>query len=96
VDKLGTENATLPPWRSKDDIPLPPYIDYQFAAILMEKVLRQLGRAALKSLEVLVLANRPSNWYSTFLAMFVLMHNYEFLMAFEEGYTRRRNYTVRF
>lgn len=92
-DKFGAEKIS-PPWRPKDEIALPPYIDYQFASILMEKVLAPVSERVLKRLDTLIKKRQPSDWYSIFLSIFILMHSFELIMAHEVQFTKRRNYPV--
>jgi hypothetical protein len=48
----------------------------------------------LKQLQTLILANKSSNWFVTFLAVFILLHNYELQCNFHRGFARRRKFEV--
>jgi hypothetical protein len=93
-DKLGAEMIPSPSWRPKDEIALPPYIDYQFASILVEKILPSLSKAILKTLDTLIKKNQASSWYSIFLTIFILMHSFELILIHEVNFTKRRGYPV--
>ncbi|KAG8157855.1 hypothetical protein KVR01_012127 [Diaporthe batatas] len=81
-----------PSWRTKDNIALPPYIDFQFSAIIMERILGPLSRDVLKGLENLVLKNQAKKWFTIFLVVFILMHSYELILQHEVAFTTRRLY----
>lgn len=82
------------PYRGDDWISPPPYIDYQMSSIIMQLVLAPLRRATLNSLQKMILANKPSNWYIIFLTTFILLHNYELSIAFQRGFSARRQCSV--
>ncbi|KAI2625592.1 hypothetical protein GGR54DRAFT_653979 [Hypoxylon sp. NC1633] len=94
-DMLGADKMS-PSWRSKDNIALPPYIDFQFASIITEKILGPLSRDVLKSLEKLVLKNQAKNWFTIFLVVFILMHSYELILQHEVAFTTRRKYPLKY
>lgn len=60
----------------------------------MHRVLPPLRHRVLKSLEDLILANKACNWFTIFLAVFILLHNYELIMAHEVQFARKRKYQV--
>ena len=61
----------------------------------MHRILGPLRRRALSQLQDRVLANKPQYWYSIFLAIFVLLHNYELGVVFQVGFAARRKAIVR-
>ena len=92
-DKLGAE-ALSPPWRPKDSISLPPYVDYQLGSIFMEKILKPLEVAVLSSLAKTVSENKAGDWFTIVVVMVILMHSFEMIFDHETTYTRRREIPV--
>lgn len=72
----------------------PPYIDYQLAAVVMNRVLKPLQKRILATLENLVLAGRARNWFHIFLSIFVLLRGYELVFAHDIAWTCKREYPV--
>jgi hypothetical protein len=73
---------------------VPPFVNYQVAAVFTERILEPLRIVVLKQLQTLILANKSSNWFVTFLAVFILLHNYELQCKFHRGFARRRKFEV--
>lgn len=73
-----------------DWISPPPYIDYQFASTVIQRVLEPLRLETLRGLQTLVLSNKSSNWYQIFLVSFILLHNYELQVLFQRQFAARR------
>jgi hypothetical protein len=69
-------------------------MDYQFASVVMHRILGPLRRVVLEELQAMVLANKASNWFTIFLISFILMHNYEMSMAFYRSFSRKRKTQV--
>ncbi|KAH6673450.1 hypothetical protein B0J14DRAFT_480841 [Halenospora varia] len=78
-----------------DWISPPPYIDYQFASTVIQRVLEPLRLETLRGLQTLVLSNKPSNWYQIFLVSFILLHNYELQVLFQRQFAARRKAKAR-
>lgn len=72
----------------------PPYIDFQLAAVVMERVLKPLQKRILTVLEKLVFTGRARNWLRIFLVIFVLLQGYELAFAHEVAWTRKRQHLV--
>lgn len=77
-----------------DHTSLPPYVDYQWASIVIQRVLVPLRDEILKDLERMVERHKPEDWYATFLTAFILLQNYELQMRFQRDFARRRNAQV--
>ena len=77
-----------------DWLSLPPYVDYQFASIVIHRVLQPLRKEILRELERLVETHRPEDWYVTFLTSFILLQNYELQMQFQREFARSRKAAV--
>src|SRR5436190_6955193 len=82
------------PFRGDDWISPPPYIDYQMSSIIMHKILTPLRQTLLNDLQGMILSNKPSNWYITFLTTCILLHNYELSFAFQRSFSARRQAAV--
>jgi hypothetical protein len=72
----------------------PPYLDYQFASIIITRILTPLRDDILKDLQNMMNAHRREDWYVTFLTCFILLQNYELQMDFQLQFARRRNAAV--
>lgn len=73
---FGAEN--LSHWHGAEPIvQVPPFLNYQLAAIFTEQILQPLRVAVLKRLQDLILAKETKNWFSITLRVFILLHNYE-------------------
>ncbi|KAL9110183.1 MAG: hypothetical protein Q9227_005243 [Pyrenula ochraceoflavens] len=74
----------------------PPYVDYQLASVIIQRVLGPLRRSVLQRLQDLFLENKSSNWYSIFLVSFILLHNYELQILFQRQFAARRQARERY
>ncbi|KAK3680898.1 hypothetical protein B0T22DRAFT_388678 [Podospora appendiculata] len=72
---------------------LPPYLDYQIASIVIERILTPLRRDVLRELQSTLNVHDPKDWYITFLTCFILLQNYEMQMHFQSQFAARRNAT---
>ncbi|KAI5455754.1 hypothetical protein BGZ63DRAFT_137383 [Mariannaea sp. PMI_226] len=77
-------------------VQVPPFINYQMAAIFTEKILQPLRIVVLKRLQNLIMANEKKNWFTITLSVFILLHNYELQCRFHRDFARRRGFSVRF
>ncbi|KAK3293656.1 uncharacterized protein B0H64DRAFT_326361 [Chaetomium fimeti] len=68
----------------------PPYIDYQFASIVMQRILNPLRKDVLRILQGTFNTHNPQEWFATFLTCFILLQNYEMQMLFQSQFARRR------
>ncbi|KAF4470693.1 Clavaminate synthase [Fusarium albosuccineum] len=92
---FGAEN--LFHWYGMEQIvQVPPFVNYQMAAIFTEKILQPLRITVLKQLQDLILANQKKNWFTITLSVFILLHNYELQCQFHRAFARRRGFSVRF
>lgn len=92
-DNLGAEklpNQLRPPgWT-----PLPPYLDYQLVAIIMNRYLSPLRKKVLNQLQAAVRSNDPGNWYTIFLTCFVLLHSCEMTAVIIRKHATKRKSPV--
>jgi len=70
------------------------FIDYQFSALMVERVLLPLRSRVLRKLEELTLSKTSENWFVIFLATFILLHTYGLLVAQQRQFARMRNAKV--
>ena len=85
------------PHRPHDDWEsLPPYLDYQVASVIIQRVLVPLGKKVLQGLQEVVNEHKPEDWYITFLISFILLNNYELQMKFQRQFAARRKSPVLF
>jgi hypothetical protein len=97
-DNLGAECLERREWNPHGWVRLPPFIDYQVASILMERILPKMTRNLLEDLDKM--AHCPKNvrhkhWFRLQLACFILLHSYELIMEHECKYSVRRRLPVR-
>ena len=57
-----------------------PFLDYEFAGIVVDRILLPWRSQVLHLLSDLSFANKKSNWFALLLANFVLQHTYGLLM----------------
>jgi hypothetical protein len=69
-------------------------MDYQFASIIIHRVLGPLREQVLRELQRLVSQHRHQDWFAIFLACFILLHNYELQMRFQYDFAARRKSPV--
>jgi len=69
---------------------LPPYLDYQMASIIIQRVLSPLRKDVLRDLQATFNVHSPKDWYVTFLTAFILLQNYEMQMNFQNQFALRR------
>ncbi|KAM0434005.1 hypothetical protein ACHAPT_003949 [Fusarium lateritium] len=91
---LGAEQLK-DPFQAADWISPPPYIDYQLGSVIMHRILDPLRASVLKDLQKLVYApDKMKNWFRIFLIIFILLHNYELGVHFQQGFAARRKSSV--
>lgn len=74
---------------------LPPYIDYQIASIIIQRILSPLRKDVLRDLQKAFNLHSPKDWFATFLTSFILLQNYEMQMLFQRQFAARRKANVR-
>lgn len=77
----GTNTFNVPPLDDgKSYLHHAPYLDYQFAGIVVDRILMPWRIQVLKHLSDLTFANKKANWFPLLLANYVLQHTYGLLM----------------
>lgn len=92
----GTKTLDLTP-NARGIIPLTSasIIDYQFASVLVQRILLPLNAKALRDLQRLVLGRDKGNWLIVFLSTFILLHSYTTLMKQQRKFAMKRNAKVK-
>ncbi|KAK3897169.1 hypothetical protein C8A05DRAFT_20010 [Staphylotrichum tortipilum] len=94
-DDLGASrlpNHLRPPhW-----IPLPPYLDYQLVAVVMNCYLLPLKKTVLRQLFDAIKGKNPADWYPIFLSCFVLLHSCEMTAVIIRKHAAKRKSPVRY
>jgi hypothetical protein len=92
--ELRTMNPQDPFYQDLDSPP--PYIDYQWASIIIHRILNPLRKDVLRILQSTLNTHSPKDWFATFLTSFILLHNYEMQMLFQRQFAKRREAPVRY
>ncbi len=75
---------------------LPPYIDYQIASIIIQRILDPLRKDVLRDLQKTFNTHSPRDWFATFLTSFILLQNYEMQILFQRQFAERRRANVQY
>jgi hypothetical protein len=75
-------------------IPIPPLMGAQLDLILIHKIQTPLRNQVLDMLTKLIGTNKPSSWYTTYLCVFVLLHNCAMLTEHDAGYAKKHGLEV--
>ncbi|KAL2197003.1 hypothetical protein P885DRAFT_68900 [Corynascus similis CBS 632.67] len=87
-DELRAINPRDPFYKDLDSPP--PYVDYQWASIIIQRILTPLRRDVLRMLQSTLNTHSPTDWFVTFLTCFILLQNYEMQMLFQRQFAQRR------
>ncbi|ORX98193.1 hypothetical protein BCR34DRAFT_496330 [Clohesyomyces aquaticus] len=58
-------------------IPVTPIMDLQIDQLVIQMIVKPLGKSILTCLEQQTKRSKHSNWFATYLCFFILLHNYE-------------------
>ena len=75
---------------------LPPYIDYQIASVIIQRILGPLRKDVLRDLQKTFNTHSPRDWFATFLTSFILLQNYEMQSLFQRQFAERRRAKVQY
>ncbi|KAK2926409.1 hypothetical protein FoTM2_013275 [Fusarium oxysporum f. sp. vasinfectum] len=95
LNTLGAENLSHR-YGKEEIVQVPPFVNYQMAAVFTQRILEPLRVTVLSQLQRLILSNRKENWFTITLSVFILLHNYEQQCRFHRDFARRRDFPVRF
>ncbi|KAL8381019.1 hypothetical protein RB595_005355 [Gaeumannomyces hyphopodioides] len=73
-DKLGAESVDDPGSIFHKAVPIPVIMIAQMECIMYTRVLRPITRTVLRALNELVQENKPANWLTIYLTVFILFH----------------------
>ena len=76
----GTNTFGMPLEDGKSFLHNAPFLDYQFAGIVVDRILMPWRNQTLQCLSELSYANKKANWFGLLLANYVLQHTYGLLM----------------
>ena len=75
-------------------VPLPPVLGAQLDVILTHHIQVPLRRRVLDLLQKLILKNKPSCWFVTYLVIFIWLHNAALITAHDASYARKHGMRV--
>jgi hypothetical protein len=75
-------------------IGVPPVLSNQLELILFGIILAPLKKSVLSDLQSLVLANKPTTWFTIYLCIFVLLHLCAIITMNDAQYARKHGYKV--
>jgi len=90
-EAIAAANPKDPFWDHQSP---PPYLDYQIASIIIERILMPLRADVLRDLQAMMNQHRREDWFVTFLTCYILLHNYELQMDFQFHFAQRRKAPV--
>ena len=76
----GPDTFDVPPYDGKCYLPNAPFLDYEFAGIVVDRILMPWRSQILQLLSELSYENKKANWFALLLANFVLQHTFGLLM----------------
>ncbi|KAI3570592.1 hypothetical protein IWW34DRAFT_349276 [Fusarium oxysporum f. sp. albedinis] len=95
LNTLGAENLSHL-YGKAEIVQVPPFVNYQMAAIFTKRILEPLRVTVLQQLQGLIQTKKKANWFIITLSVFILLHNYEQQCRFHRDFARRRDFPVRF
>jgi hypothetical protein len=84
---LAPPGGTIPITKS-------PIVDYQFASIVVQRILLPLGKKVLSELQRLTLQKNKAQWLTLLLANFILLQSYGLLMKQQRNFALKRKAKV--
>ncbi|KHO00008.1 uncharacterized protein MAM_01931 [Metarhizium album ARSEF 1941] len=77
-------------------IPVPPVLGAQLDLVLIHHIQTKLRRELLDKLQKMILKNKQSTWFVTYLVTFMLLHNAALITAHDAAYARKHGMKRRF
>ncbi|GAB0141574.1 hypothetical protein EsHS_00002161 [Epichloe bromicola] len=77
-------------------IPVPPVLGAQLDVVMIHHIQTRLRRELLDKLQKMVLKNKQSTWFVTYLVTFMLLHNAALITAHDAAYARKHGIRRRF
>jgi hypothetical protein len=75
-------------------IAIPPVLSNQLELILYSSILSPLKKSILGKLQDLISANKPANWFTVYLCVFILLHVCAVITARDCQYARQHGIPV--
>jgi hypothetical protein len=75
-------------------IPLPPVMGAQLDLILIHQIQSGLRRELLDKLQKMLQTNKAKTWFTTYLIMFMLLHNISLITEHDAGYAKKHGIKV--
>jgi hypothetical protein len=75
-------------------IGIPPVMTNQLELILIGTILTSLKKTVLSDLQSLILANKPTTWFTIYLCIFMLLHLCAIVTDNDAMYARKHGYRV--
>lgn len=75
-------------------IPVPPVLGAQLDLILIQHIQTKLRRDLLDKLQKMILKNKHSTWFVTYLVTFILLHNTALITAHDANYAQKHGMKV--
>lgn len=97
---VGNETLGMPPDIMDESspiqgcIPLPPVMGAQLDLILIHQIQSALRREMLDKLQKMIQTNKQKTWLTTYLIMFILLHNVALITNHDAGYARKHGMNV--
>ncbi|KAG5925818.1 hypothetical protein E4U42_003905 [Claviceps africana] len=96
-EKLGMSDNILDNTNpNHGKIPVPPVLGAQLDLVMIHHIQTRLRRELLDKLQKMVLKNKQSTWFVTYLVTFMLLHNAALLTAHDAAYARKHGIRRRF
>lgn len=76
------------------EIPVPPVMGAQIELILIQRIQIPLRKKVLEMLQALIVANKPSTWFTIYLCTFILLHNCSMITKYDSGYAKKYGFPV--
>ncbi|KAG5917338.1 hypothetical protein E4U53_004205, partial [Claviceps sorghi] len=89
-EKLGMSDNILDTTNpNHGKIPVPPVLGAQLDLVMIHHIQTRLRRELLDKLQKMVLKNKQSTWFVTYLVTFMLLHNAALITAHDAAYARK-------
>ncbi|EFY90888.1 hypothetical protein MAC_03004 [Metarhizium acridum CQMa 102] len=96
-EKLGMPDNILDSTSSHSGkIPVPPVLGAQLDLVLIHHIQTKLRRELLDKLQKMILKNKQSTWFVTYLVTLMLLHNAALITAHDAAYARKHGIKRRF
>lgn len=94
-EKLGMVDNVLDSTNpNTGKVPVPPVLGAQLDLVLIHHIQTRLRRELLDKLQKMVLKNKQSTWFVTYLVIFMLLHNAALIIAHDAAYARKHGMQV--